>query len=988
LRVVIYFIITFIIGFCANTLAQNPYIRHFTTRDGLPTSTIYQIFQDSHKFIWFTSDAGVIKFDGANFTSYRKKDGLSSNDVVRIKEDSVGRIWLFNYNGTVNYFYKNKIYNSKNAPFLNSLIGKGFILDFFTDRDKTIHFYNWQREVFSLDTINKTTKHILLQDWEPVHPQYQSRLINIKVFILSKNKPDEWEIWTNFGRFKQNIHKNEQIFKLDPAIIYDKIFSCINHTLYMSNYSQELEKVTVYNKKEKFSSPIDIFKIKTIIEDSKGYLWIAAYDEGVFCMKNNKVIRHFKIKEALGLMQDHEKNIWISTQSEGIYMINPALLEQKHLEPSYFNNKGINLLCESHLTGIWCTNTQSAFLYKNDLLYELEVPKIVQPISLIHQFKDKTLLLGSKSQKLCSYSNVTLKKKSAKIGYTNRRIHPVAAKSVVDDLTGNESVMFEQSKIMFINLLQPLLHNGFTFISERINNAYYNTKNELVVNAKKNYLFKNNKLNPYPELSRFDGTMIMDHLNIDGSTELINIDGDSLFLLKNNKLFNLTDAFNIPLDKQIKKMLYQDSTLYMATLHTIFVCHNPLKALSGFQAKLEPLNISFNNINDIVIHNDSLYIASEDGLTIIANTTTSQNIAEPPIPYIQSILVNNKTYTLTVQDIKLTGENNINLSFGCISYSSSAVLYSYMLEGSENKWTLGTGNGINLVYQNLPKGKYVFKLRVKKSNSAWSKPLELAITIKPTIYEHPGFWTSLLIISSIIIILTISILRRQKLKKIEVDHQLIVMEQKALQSMMNPHFIFNSLGSIQNFLLNNKGKEAAIYLSQFAQLIRQNLTAINTPMIVLDDEIDRLKNYIELERKRLENKFEYSLVLDNELESEEVYIPSMIIQPIVENSIWHGLVTMEEKGFIKINFHIHSPKSLKIIIKDNGIGMKKSHEYSSKNIHAQHFGMQIIEKRLALLSKKYNTETNITYSESTSGDKNPGTIVEIILPFIYNDAGL
>ena len=111
-------------------MAQNPYIRHYTTLDGLPTNTIYQMCQDSHKFLWFTSDAGVIKFDGSTFTSYRKKDGLSSNDVVRIKEDKQGRIWFFNYNATVNYFYQNKIYNDKNAPFLKLLVGKGYFLNF------------------------------------------------------------------------------------------------------------------------------------------------------------------------------------------------------------------------------------------------------------------------------------------------------------------------------------------------------------------------------------------------------------------------------------------------------------------------------------------------------------------------------------------------------------------------------------------------------------------------------------------------------------------------------------------------------------------------------------------------------------------------------------------------------------------------------------------------------------------------------------------
>jgi len=213
---------------------------------------------------------------------------------------------------------------------------------------------------------------------------------------------------------------------------------------------------------------------------------------------------------------------------------------------------------------------------------------------------------------------------------------------------------------------------------------------------------------------------------------------------------------------------------------------------------------------------------------------------------------------------------------------------------------------------------------------------------------------------------------------------LIVMEQKALQSMMNPHFIFNSLGSIQNYLLKNKGSEAVIYLSQFARLIRQNLNAINTPMILLEEEIDRLRNYIELEKKRLDNKFDFSIEVDTILGEDGVFIPSMIIQPIVENSIWHGIATLEEMGTIKISFQAYNSKSLKIIIEDNGIGMNKSQEYSVKSAHYQHLGMQIIQKRLDLLSKKYKTETSINFSECAPGYRNPGTIVVIIMPFIYN----
>jgi two-component sensor histidine kinase len=958
-------------------------MRHYSTLDGLPSNTNYQIYQDSHKFIWFTSDAGVTKFDGSNFTSYRKKDGLSSNDIVRIKEDFRGRIWLFSYNGAVNYIYNNIIYNGKNAPFLNSLMGKGFILDFFTDANHTINFYNWQRECFALDTNNKITRDELLKNITINLPFIGKEYYKLKVLNLNKSQAGEWIIGTITGIYSQHTLQS-RIKIIDTSAYFYGIYPVGENTFYVPTNHRSILKFSGDFQKEEIPFPRDQQKIKTIIEDSEGYLWIAAYDEGVYCLKNNKVVRHFDIKDALGLLQDHEQNIWVSTQSEGIYVINHDLLGQNHFDCTNFDNYGVNLLSDFPGMGICCTNTKAAFIVNKGVFYKLAAPKYLQPVNILYLYQDQTLLLGSISSRLNTYKSITLNIKSREIDYTNSTSYNLPMKKIIDDRSGKVTAMFDQNRIYYINSIKPELNFNFHLISERINNAYYNADNELVINAKKNYLYRANKLEPYPDLSRFNGTIISDHLVIDDAAELFNIDGDSLYILNNHKFYNLTDAFDMPVDMQINKILYKDSTLYLSTLKDIFVCHNPLRVLSGDTLQIQPLNISFNNINDILIHNDSLYIATEDGLTIIAEKSIAKSRSIPPIPYLRSITINDKIFSLPDQELKLTGKNKIQLSFGCISYSSSPVIYSYMLDGSENKWTVGSGSSINLVYQNLPRGHYVFKLRARKSNSGWSKPLELVITIKPTLLEYPAFWAFAVLIAAGLIFLIILRIRSQKIKRVEVNHQLIVMEQMALQSMMNPHFIFNSLGSIQNFLLKNKGSEAVIYLTQFAQLIRQNLNAVNTPMIILEEEVDRLRNYLDLEKKRLDYKFDYSIEIDKRFEEDRVYIPSMLIQPIAENSIWHGLATLKENGFIKIRIQEYNPKSLIIIIEDNGIGVKKSNEYSAKNSHHKHLGMQIIEKRLYLLSKKYNTKTGINYSEGNPDQNYPGTIVELILPFIDN----
>lgn len=921
-----------------------------------------------------------MKFDGSTFTSYRKKDGLSSNDVVRIKEDNFGRVWIFSYNASVSYIQNNKIYNSGNSPFLNLLVGKGFALDFFTDTNQTIHFYNWQGDVFSLNTKNEVEKASLFKDLTHIDPVKGRSVERGKVSFLSKNPDDEWVVWCGRGIVRQKRWQPEEITIIDTTLYCKDVFPVGNNVRYVKSYFNELVKVSANFDKEKLNLPFNASRIRSLIVDTDGYLWIAVYGEGVFCIKNNLVVRHFGIKDALGLLQDHEKNIWISSESDGVYMINHDILEQNHFENSNFDGKGIVQLCNYPGNGILCTNTQTVFLlHKGDFL-RFPVPESLQPVNMFFVLNNRELLMGARSLMLGTFKDINLNYRRKEFGFGTSEISKVATKRIVADNTGNKALLFEQNRLLLLNRAKPELKAPFIPVTERVINAFYNTQNELVINAQQNYIYENNILNPYTDLNRFKGSVISDHILLPDSAELFNIDGDSLFILKNHTFFNLSNAFDIPIDLQITNILFSGSTLYFTTLKDVFVCHNPLDVFTHATLNLEPLNLNFNNINDILVRDDTLYIASDDGLTLLAVSSVGKNRTPPPLPYLKSVTVNDSYRELPLAELNLTGKSSIHFSFGCISYSSGSVIYSYKMQGIDSKWTVGSGSGINLVYQNLPRGKYIFMLRARKSNSGWSKPLKLLVTIRPTITEHPVFWALLVFLTAGLIFLIIFWARIQKMKKIEIDHQLIVYEQKALHSMMNPHFIFNSLGSIQNYLLKNKGREAVIYLSQFAKLIRQNLNSANSPIIALDEETEHLKNYLDLEKKRLENKFEYTIDVDDSLIKAEIYIPSMIIQPIAENAIWHGLALLKDKGVININITSFTNNSLKFIIRDNGIGMKKSAEFIEKDSRHQQLGMQIIEKRLFLLGKKYKTETSISFKEQYPDSFFPGTVVEIILP--------
>jgi ligand-binding sensor domain-containing protein len=180
-----------------NLPAQNPYIQQFTTQDGLPSNNVYLVMQDHNNFIWFGTDAGVARYDGNEFTCFSKKDGLSSNEIIYIKEDSQGRIWFTNLGGSMNYYYQNKIYNSQNAPFLDSLQSRYFFRGFYEDTDLSLYFYSLKsREIVALNAQNEVKRYPL-----PAITFVWDGLKNVGPSILNitKSREDGFVLWTTAG---------------------------------------------------------------------------------------------------------------------------------------------------------------------------------------------------------------------------------------------------------------------------------------------------------------------------------------------------------------------------------------------------------------------------------------------------------------------------------------------------------------------------------------------------------------------------------------------------------------------------------------------------------------------------------------------------------------------------------------------------------------------------------------------------------------------
>ena len=237
-----------------------------------------------------------------------------------------------------------------------------------------------------------------------------------------------------------------------------------------------------------------------------------------------------------------------------------------------------------------------------------------------------------------------------------------------------------------------------------------------------------------------------------------------------------------------------------------------------------------------------------------------------------------------------------------------------------------------------------------------------------------------------VLVIVILVFNRIKLKqknvRTELEKKNLETEQRLLRSQMNPHFIFNSMNSIQSYISGNDSFTAMTYLSKFAQLMRNILDNSRKSLISLSDEINTLELYIELERIRFKQKFDYKITIEPELPVESVYIPPMLVQPFVENSIKHGLRNKPEKGLLEIEFRQNN-KLITCIVRDNGIGRDKAKELNKeKNKNHRSLGMQVTQERLTALSK--GKRTNISFEITDLTDKNgkaEGTQVVINIPY-------
>jgi hypothetical protein len=408
--------------------------------------------------------------------------------------------------------------------------------------------------------------------------------------------------------------------------------------------------------------------------------------------------------------------------------------------------------------------------------------------------------------------------------------------------------------------------------------------------------------------------------------------------------------------------------------------------------------------NAVLDHQGVLWTGGKEGLVRLNPANLYLARSEKPVIFLADLEINGKQYyhphygadssrehpagNFTLSNI----ENRLNFTFNIYNYRNPEKdLFRYKLEGFEQRWSNWT-HSRNAFYTNLKPGSYNLCIQSKNVNTG----IEAAALEIPFRIIGPWYfrWYSILVFLAVILV-PITIISRSRIRQIRevekekaaISAKIADLELQALQAQMNPHFIFNAINAIQAYILDNKVDEALLYLSDFAKIVRASLENVNRRTITLEEELDFINSYLNLEKMRFPDKVRWQINLGSQVEPKQLIIPPMVLQPYVENAVRHGIRHKKEGGLLVVKIEILDDNRLHYILEDNGIGRLKSSvlnfRFKLGDTRNEHSTL-ITEKRIQLLNPKDGQ--NLYYVKITDlGDetgKATGTRVDIFLPLV------
>ena len=938
---------------------------HYTNKDGLAGNTVYGVAQDKDGYMFFATENGLSRFDGKEWKTFTVKDGLPDNEILTIYADSKGRVWMGQYNKALCFYYKGIIHNANNDSILskiklNSIISTMHEIEngdmVFSSSDLVFSITNDDRFLLVINNIDPSVSHSVGNLFTNKNLIDSGALISYRGFFCC------W--YKNYVAYKLNKTKSDSIRNLTPI---SRFFQNIRYKFRTPFYNSKVEIVNTIDK---------ISRSECYVNTSNG-TWIVTSSN----MDSNK---HFLAGLKIGhTLKDREGNYWFSTMGNGVFKTSSDKIKT-FIAPNYGKTTNKDFFTVGgHRNSVLGGVSFGKLVFKNKSRYDLLdfQEKIKYSQNTLEINRATSSMHVNPNTTIIGFDSYLLKLQNNQSSF-NYDVMPVKSVEKIDQnklivATGNHCYIVKVDDLKIID----------TIWNDRTTYAFYQNNYYYIATLSGLYLVDKNKRQTYlgnlhPVLTR---RIVCMKSSGDGVLYIATADA-GIIALKDDKVVGVFNEDNGLSSNSCKTLHIENNSLWVGTINGITKIDLIKKKVIIKYSTSDGL--PSNIINAIFVDNtdSTVWVGSPEGLTSFKekDITTSSMCSL----VMQDIKVSNRNLAIDSNNFhfKYT-DNNIQFSYVAISFrSGDDIVYSYKLDGLDNSFKTTTERILN--YPTLPYGSYTLQLFATNKFGVKSKILKYSFTI-----ETPFWKTNWFVLLTYIVGFSIMFgfvfwrykkLQARNTEKANFIVQLAEMEQQALQAQMNPHFIFNCLNSIQQFILFKQTEKANQYLILFSRLIRITLDNSDKKNITLSGEINYLKQYLILEQLRFGDKFSYIIKKDDNIDDNEIYLPAMLLQPYVENSLRHGIRQLKDRnGELNINFSLQNDYLI-CVISDNGIGRAAAEKYKSNmHIEYQSKGMSLTAKRVDLLNFNNQQKISIKVIDNIDEAGNAtGTTVVVEIPIV------
>ncbi|MBU1718370.1 MAG: histidine kinase [Bacteroidetes bacterium] len=944
--------------------SQHTYFQSVNQELSFPHAGYYHAFCDSKSRVWLSTDQGVFLMNGMQLIStFRASDGLQSNTIVETTEDSKGRIWFVSISAELSYFDNGKI---------TAFAGNKAIHDFFEEipipRKKSFHVASNGSVYLGL----------LAQGTFRISP-------NGKIEQLRKPGKSEIDIIDNtafpagsssFSCTEIEPYENGKHKKLS-ASDYKK--TGLGYELFMSqtdgNYIfSQYNSILIFRGDTLWKSirlPANIIWISGNNPD----IWVGTSHEGLFKVSYNST--SVSCKQIIpdcsvsSVCTTPDGGLLVTTLENGLLYIPSDQL--RTLEPS----KGEAFECLSDIKGSLLAGSKKGkiAMIGPDLFqqYEWQIPArpIITDILYNTQFRQYCITTGT-------YFYLTENLEAApEVGFEHTNTPGTVFQCIAEASDGNYWVGTVRTLVMLNPFSKTIHYNSKEEdIFLRVN-CILQLPDSTVLAGCKNGLWiwhkgKLTELSSHLPFLEADFSCLVLHKGI-----IIAGSKDKGLYVWNGIAFQHFDAENGLPAQSISSITISPYGYWAATDQNLILFeYNRLNSTLKISKTLSEINgLPTPVINDLLFLNDTLWIATDEGIAFYSHQMSDSSYNNCP-PVITNFIVNGEPVQSFEKNSLSWDMNSVSFEFATPDFSIPNPQFRFKLAGIDDDWTETRQTQVEFPF--LPPGDYVFHLAIKNNCDEW---VESENSVSFSI--SPAWWDTLIariallaIIISIVFLLSL-LFFRQKRKRQELKHDLSKYMQQSLVRQLNPHFVFNSLNSIQNFIYNNDIDSSAAYLTRFSRLMRMNLDHSQREYISLSEELIAIEHFLEIEKLRFKDRLQFEIITAIDSVAEDIQIPPLLLQPIVENSIWHGLLHKEEGG--KITIEVAKKDSLvEVTITDNGVGREQTQ--ANRVSGHKSTGLSHTIRRLKAHNQLYGTRNALTIEDLKSNDgKQLGTKVTVSL---------